>query len=81
MKSFRNFVLGTVLAAGCLAPAAWADADQLLHGQPLRQVSAGAGIDRVIPSLGHAVMAVNAALPRLLSDALVLLRSAPSERQ
>ena len=40
MKNFTNLVLGTVLAAGCLAPAAWADADQLLSGQPLKHASA-----------------------------------------
>jgi hypothetical protein len=78
MTTFGNFVLGASLATACLAPAAWADGNRALSGQPL--AAAKAGIGKAVPPLGAAVSAANAALPHLLADALALLTSARAER-
>ena len=79
MISLRNFLFGAVIAAICLAPAAWADAGQLLRGQPLTPTIAAAETNTARSPLGHGAMDVGVALPHLIAGIFAHLLNPPPE--
>jgi hypothetical protein len=75
MTMFRNLVLGAIVAAICLAPVAWADANRLLSGQspgPMLATSASS------PAVQTA-SAVQGAFPHLVACLLSYLPAGASD--
>jgi hypothetical protein len=75
MTSLTNFALGTVFAAASLAPVVAQDANRILTGQPVAQISRATGIGAIAPTLGRMLCAARAEFPHLFSSALSLASS------
>jgi opacity protein-like surface antigen len=75
----KNFLFGAAIAAICLAPAAWADADRLLSGQSVAPALATAAEGGIGSPLMKTVTTGGAALPHLIAGTLAHLLAAQPE--
>lgn len=78
MILLKNFVGGVIIAAICLAPAAWADAGRLRSGQPIAPALAAAANGASNSPVAQAAAGL---LPRLVVCAVTRLAALSPEHR